>query len=270
MEIQKSRGIVLSSRSVGEADRLVRAFTREYGKRSFVFKGIRKSKKRSAAAAEPGALLDLVYYYHAERDFHIVNEFTLRGQHRGPEADLAGILYLFLMLEVVDKTTGQNDPGRPVFDLLEAALKALDETSRRGHLAVFFILHLLRIGGILPGFDSCKICGKRELERFALDWADLAPVCATCAGGRRMGRLLPRGGIEFIRTSLRTKYSSLDLDAWDDDLVLDLLFNLCLFIEGYFHTVLKSKEMVFSGIAGGKKLELQCRDGNNLWESQKI
>jgi len=151
---------------------------------------------------------------------------------------------------VVDKTTGQNDPGRPVFELLEAALKALEETPRRGHLAAFFILHLLRIDGILPDFTSCKICGRRDLERFALDYADLAPVCAPCAGGR--GRLLPRRGLEFIRTSLRTKYSAMDLGAWDEGLVLDLLFDLCLFIEGYFHVLLKSKEMVFSGIAGGK------------------
>ena len=45
MEIQKCSGIVLSSTASGEADRIARIFTREYGKRNFIFKGLRKDRK---------------------------------------------------------------------------------------------------------------------------------------------------------------------------------------------------------------------------------
>lgn len=252
MEIQKCAAIVLSSRASGEADRTVRAYTREFGKRSFVFKGLRKSRKRSVAAAEPGTVLDLVYYFHDGRDSHIVSEFSIGKQHREQSGNLSKLLYLFLVLETVDRTTGQNDPNRTVYELLAAALDALADTERPAHLAAFFILHLLRIDGILPNFSSCRGCGRADFSAFALDLADLSPHCADCARGRGMRRHLPRAAMEFIRTSLCTRFSNMELAAWDDGTVLDVLFSLCLFIEGYFHIMLKSKEMIFSGVADGK------------------
>jgi DNA repair protein RecO len=252
MEIQKCSGIVLGSRPAGEADRTVRVYTREYGKRTFVFKGIRKSRKRSIAATEPGTVLDLVYYFHDGRDSSIVNEFTITRQHRGQGGDLRRILYLFLILEVVDRTTGQNDPNRAVYELLAAALAALDDTPGPGHLAAFFILHLIRIDGILPDFSACRACGRRDFTDFVLDYSDLSPLCGACAGSRGMGRTLPRGAMDFIRASMRTRFPKMELGTFGEGMVLDVLFSLCLFIEGYFHVLIKSKEMVFSGIADGK------------------
>ncbi len=61
MEIRKAAGLVLHSRQSGEADIVARVLTAEFGKTNFIFKGLKKSKKRSLAAGEPGTLLDLMY-----------------------------------------------------------------------------------------------------------------------------------------------------------------------------------------------------------------
>ena len=246
MEIQKANGIVLGSRSLGEADRMVRVYTKEFGKRSFLFKGIRKSKRRNAAATEAGTDLNLVYYYHDDRDFFIVNEFEVLRRCDEIRDDLGKILYQFLLLDVIDRTTGFNDPNRAVYELLWAALGALTDTDKPRHLAVFFILHLLRIDGILPDFSACKRCGCRDFNRFSLDVSDMAPVCSECSAG--YGRQLSMISMEFIRKSLSVKFSAMDLDLYSSDSMLDMLFAECMFLEGYFHTRLKSKEMIFSGI----------------------
>ncbi len=247
MEIQKANGIVLGSRPLGEADRMVRVFTREFGKRSFLFKGIRKSKRRNTAATEAGTDLNLVYYFHDNRDFFIVNEFEVLRRRDEIRDDLEKILYQFFLLDVIDRTTGFNDPNRAVYDLLWAALGALVETASPRHLAVFFILHLLRIDGILPDFSACRRCGRRDFSGFVLDVSDMSPVCSVCAAG--YGRHLSMTSMEYIRKSLATKFTAMKLELYDGDSMLDMLFAECMFIENYFHTRLKSKEMIFSGIA---------------------
>ena len=74
MEIVKSTGIVLSSQSYGESDIICNFYTRDAGKRKFVFKGLKKSGRRSRSATEPGAVSRVVYYYRDDRDSYIVNQ----------------------------------------------------------------------------------------------------------------------------------------------------------------------------------------------------
>ena len=46
---------------------------------------------------------------------------------------------------------------------------------------------------------------------------------------------------------LDRKFASIDLDDYTEDEVLDVLFNLSLFVEDYFHAELKTKSFIFSG-----------------------
>ncbi len=248
MEIQRTQGVVLASSLSGEADRVARVFTRDYGKRSFVFKGIRKSKKRSLAAAEPGSVVELVYYYHEERDFFIVNECAALKTHYSIRDDLAKILHLYLALEVVEKTTGFNDPNERIYDLLAAGIDALAGTPHIRQFTAFFLIRLLKIHGILPHFSRCRQCGSEEFTRFRLESADLMPVCARCLGVRGEGAgLFGPDTRAFIGSAVKSRFSSIDHARHAEDQMRMLVFSLCLFIEGYYHIELKSKRMALSG-----------------------
>ena len=76
MEISKTDGIILKSRPSGESDISSLILTCDYGKKRFIFKGLKKSRKRSIAAVEPGSVINLLYYNHEDREFQIVSEFT--------------------------------------------------------------------------------------------------------------------------------------------------------------------------------------------------
>ncbi len=128
MEIQKTTGIILSSRSAGEADVLCSILTREFGKRKFSFKGLKKSKRRSRSAADHGTILKLVYYYHENRDIHIVNEFHIDSDCTELRDDLNKIFHLCYLLEVTDKTTAFDDKNNYSFELLSAAIDTLKKT----------------------------------------------------------------------------------------------------------------------------------------------
>ncbi len=251
MEIQKTTGIALSSRTIGEADYLVRFYTRDHGKRDFIFKGLKKSKRRSQSIAEPGTAADLIYYYHNDKNYHTVNEYNIHKHYLDVRKDLSKIFILYFLLEAVDKTCGLNDPNRPVFDLLAAGIETLRETEYTGHLPVFFLLHLLRLLGVLPEFRQCKVCGCAEPQEFIIDSVDFQPLCRKCGGNGRRGYIFRDRARAFVEKSLKMKFSAIDMRIFPREDALHLLFHLSLFTQNYFHVELKSKEMLISELSCG-------------------
>ena len=59
---EKARAIVLSSRPLGEADRIVCLFSRELGRLDAVVKGVRRTKSRWGGRLEPFGVVDLVLF----------------------------------------------------------------------------------------------------------------------------------------------------------------------------------------------------------------
>lgn len=249
MEIRKAAGLVLQSRQSGEADIMARVLTAEYGKTNFIFKGLKKSRKRFLAAGDPGTLLDLMYYQHDNREFQVVNEFRVVRHRLDLRTDLARILHLYYLLELVDRTTGHGDPQPRIFALASAAIDALAETANHVHLSAFFLLHLLRFHGVLPDFRRCGACGRTDFLSFTLDTPDFLPVCERCTGGRGTGGSMLRAEArDFVAAALSTRFSDLDIGSFSAETVLSLLFHLTLFVESYFHCEIKSKGMLFSGL----------------------
>ena len=251
MEILTTTGIALSSRVSGEADIMCNFFTRDFGKRKFIFKGLKKSRKRSRSATEPGSIATLVFYSREDRDAHIVNQFEVRKYHASISGDLSKIYHLFFMLELVDRTCGYENPDEGIYRLLLAGIDTLSRTGSPAHLSAFFLLHLLRGHGILPDYRTCTVCGKSDFAGFALDSTDLRPICGECLllsrpGGRQRTALLQNAAREFIHACVSMKFSAIDVRRYPEPAVLDLLFSLTLFIESYFHTEIKSKSCLFA------------------------
>jgi len=63
MELQKDSGIVLRKIPILEADIAATIYTNSHGKRTLLFKGLKKTKRRSLTAVEPGCVTHVVYYY---------------------------------------------------------------------------------------------------------------------------------------------------------------------------------------------------------------
>jgi len=251
MEILKTTAIALSSRVSGEADIVCNMYTRDFGKRKFVFKGLKKSKKRSMAATEPGAVSTLLYYHRDERESFIVNDVTVEKFYASITGDLKKIVHLYFILETVDKTCGYDIPDYSIFNLLLAGIEVLSKTEFPAHLSTFLVLHLLNKHGVLSDMETCKICGKRKFPSFTIDVIDLRPVCGSCLGGNPSGpwqrsALLPGAMRDFVQLGMSQKFSAMDCSAYDEKDMLDLLFAISLFMESYYHMEIKSKSFIFS------------------------
>lgn len=227
---------------MGEADILATILTRDYGKGKFTFKGLKKSRKRPRSAGEPGTLLSLVYYHHDNRDISTVNEFHVEYQPVKLRDRMAGIFTLYFLLELTEKTMGFNDDSGNIFELLRSGIRVLDDAENPSNLSVFYILHLLRFHGIIPDFKSCRSCGEEGFTSFILEISDLSPVCSSCYRGSL--EFLGVDTRNFINTSLTTRYGDIDQSRFSPGEISNLLFNLILFIENYYHINIKSKEFL--------------------------
>ncbi len=250
MEIQKATGIVLSSRQFGESDYLCTVYTKEFGKRDFVFKGLQKSRRRPQIISEPGTIADVVYYFHDDKMSYIVNEYNIIKHNIGIRNDLRKIYLLYFVLALIEKTTGYNDRNKSLFELIAAGIDNIPGTEFYEHFSVFFSLHLLKLHGILPDFQKCKICSKIDYNGFHLDTLDFHPVCGKCVGTIKSKTVLfSKITREFIFQSMKNKFTSIDHSFFPSQNILDLLFSITLFIESYYHVEIKPKSLLMSELS---------------------
>jgi DNA repair protein RecO (recombination protein O) len=253
--IHTTSGIVLASRFLGEADVVCSVLTADSGKRDFIFKGLRKSKKRSLAAKEPGTIISLVFYSHPERDLCVIKECSIIEAHGVFHENLDKIYQLYFILEVVDKTTGDGPADQKIYTLLEGAIRSLALASDHAFLSPFFLLHLLRIHGLLPRFGECATCGSVNPQSFYIHSPDLRQVCAKCAPSTLAGlstksgqfRGFSRSAGEFIAASQLMKFSNMEFARYTAREISDLFDVLVSFVEQYYHVKLNSKGYILTG-----------------------
>ncbi len=219
------------------------ALCRDRGKVRLLFKGLKKSRRRSRSAGEPGSLLSAVSRKSRTGNYSIVSDFCVKGSCDAISRDYSKIMCMHFMLELSDKTTAGSDPDCRVYDLLLAALSALSETEHPVRLACTFTAHLIRSHGLLGGLN-CRICGCEPDTGSVLETSNLSMLCGSCRepGGHYAGR----GIQQFFRDCLSGKFRDLDQCLYSEEDVRRLLFYLTEYIEQYFNIVVKSRKLLYS------------------------
>jgi len=245
MAIQKDIGIILSSKTYGEGDVFSRIFTKNFGKKDFIFKGIKKSKKRSSLGSEPGTIIEFIYY-DQKKSIPIINEFKVERVNLEIRKNYNQIFQLCFLLEIVEKTVGDHDPNEKIFNLLFYALSSLSQTEFKINFSLFFIIHLLKHHGILSPFERCKICDGQDYDNFFIDQHDFSPICQNCRTGDLGEKLFSVKTKEFVQKSLSQKFINIDHGQYDQKTNKNFLNYISLFIENYFNIRIKSREMMLA------------------------
>jgi len=240
MSLKKTTGIVLSSSIIGEADVKANCLCRDEGKKSLIFKGLKKSAKRPQSAAEPGTMIGIMYNERPDRDIVTARDFSVIKYFAGIRTDFFKIVCSSFLLELVERTTRFGSTENSVFDFLANALSSMEKTDRPLDLAVFFMIRLMKIHGIFPPAKHCKICGSEDLGKFVFDTFDLGLICKKCSPSNP--NLLDREALDFVLESLSVKFTK--LRSCTTDSKHGLLLHLSLFLEQYFSIKMQSKKLL--------------------------
>ena len=201
----RTRAIVLRTRNLGEADKIVTLLTQEYGKVAAVAKGVRRLKSHIAGHLEFASEID--GGFHRGRNLDVITTAeTIRAAFAGlsrPEA----LATAGLLAELVDGFCEPEMPVPDVYTLLAAALRVVATSSEPARVIPRFELRLLDALGYGP---ACDVCVRCNLDFDGLAWADLEAgglACAQCRP-RAVSLAFVEEDIESFRGLARPRHAA--------------------------------------------------------------
>jgi len=119
-----SEGVVLASKSYGEADRIIVIFTKVAGKLLFLAKGVRKPKSKKRGNLEVFSLVK--FSARGNTGLDIITEAEMLYSFPKIRKDLKKCTLAYLMVEIMGRISSENDPNVKAYRLLINSLKSLE------------------------------------------------------------------------------------------------------------------------------------------------
>jgi len=160
MGLGASAAVVVGSFPLGESDRVVTFFTREFGRVRGVAKAARRLKSRFGGALELFTLGELVFFDTGRSELVRVDHFDVTHPFAGLRENLEVLGEAAWIVEVVARTTGEHDRQPALYGLLVRALRAMEVAPRPARVAVCFGVRCLDLLGHRPRLDRCVECGR--------------------------------------------------------------------------------------------------------------
>ncbi len=151
--IEKTRGIVLNQIKYTDSGIVARLYTREFGRISFMIKGMRNRKSgKHNILFQPLFILDLEIYYKASREMQTIKEFSVAFTPFDIYSDIYKSSVAIFLGEVLTSVLKEESPNEDLFSFVEKSIRYF-ETSTDGyanfHLA--FLAGLSSYLGFEPG-----------------------------------------------------------------------------------------------------------------------
>lgn len=241
MALQKDEAVVLSSAKSGESDRILHCYTRKHGRRDFILKGIRKSRRRSLTSSDPGTLLSIIYYS-GKSAMPVISDFSIITSAEASRGDLDIFYSLSFILELIKKSSAPMDNDERLYLMLTRSLEVLNTKVAPLHFAVFFLIHLLKQQGLLEEPGQCRNCGKTVEGKARFHTSTLHIYCAACAPNS--GVSLSTEALHFWRLALTSRYS--DMSPEKPEALRELLYLLTHYIEEIYSIEIRSSHFLLA------------------------
>lgn len=193
MPAYKANAIILRRIPLGETDKILTLYTREYGKLAAVAKGARRTTSRIAGASEP--LMFLRALLADGRNFDVLTQAEIRESFPMIRTDFNLFLRATYACEVIDRVSEERDPSPEAFDLLLSTLYVLQRAVDPDATLHSFELRLMSQMGYEPQLSACAVCDRPLDDTAGIIAAGFSPerggtVCNAC-GQTLRNDLLP-------------------------------------------------------------------------------
>lgn len=182
----KTAAVVIASFPLGESDRVVTFFSRQYGRIRGVAKAARRLRSRFGGALELGTLGELLFFDTGRSDLVRVDHFDVLHPFERVRDDLERLGQAAWIVECVGRLTADRDPNPAVYGLLIRALKSMEGGASPRRVAVVFGVRCIEALGHRLRTDACVACGRRTATgrgTLAVDVEAGGVVCGECGRG---------------------------------------------------------------------------------------
>lgn len=150
--IRKTRGIVLHTTKYGESSLIVHCYTEQFGRQTFMMKGVRKSRKNNRSNLfQPLFILDFEVYYKDSRDIQLVKEVSRVLPLNSIPFDVTKSTQAIFMAEVLYRVIKEEESNPMLANFLISSIQYMDtmeEPSADFH--IIFMFQLSRHLGFYP------------------------------------------------------------------------------------------------------------------------
>ena len=223
MALHQSDSIILKTYPLGEADRIVAFFSRDFGKLRGVANGARKMKNRFGASLEPLAHSRIQFFEKENRDLVRIQSADLLDSPMKLFQDYDRAVCAGHLVELIDRFLPDHEPQDAVFRLARMTVRALEQGCPIAFAACYFEVWMLRLAGVFPELFVCSSCSK-PLEtgqtRFLAPGLQ-AVICSDCEHRSATGMLS-----EVVDLLYRILKRPLDADGTSDSATERAIKNL--------------------------------------------
>src|SRR5207249_6326036 len=176
----KTAAVVIGSFPLGESDRLVTFYSRDFGKIRGVAKAARRMRSRFGSALELCTLGELVFFDGGRSELVRIDHFDITRPFDRVREDLERLAQAAWIIECVARLTAERDRHVALFALLVRSLRALESSRSPARVAICFGVRSIEALGHRPRLDACVECGRAyPFPRPAFGAGGL--VCEACA-----------------------------------------------------------------------------------------
>ena len=143
-----SEAIVLARRKYSEADRILIVFSKDFGKLALIAKGVRKLKSKKRGHIE---VFNHIKFSAAKtRGLDIITEAEVINTFSRIRKNLKKVALAYYFMEVVGKTTQEEEKHKEVFDLILKYLQRTEKERGLKKIRLEFVQELLTTLGFWP------------------------------------------------------------------------------------------------------------------------
>ena len=202
MALYKTEAIVLRTRNIGEADRIVTLYSRDKGKIEGVARGSRRAKSRLMGSTQVFTYGRFLLF--SGRSLDTVSQVEIQESFASLREDLVRMAYASYIAELLDVSLEPGEPSEDLFELLYDAFEALDEGLSPSLVTRWFELRLMGLLGYRPQLAACVGCGGEVVEaRFSVREGGL--LCPRCFPKDPTSIAVARSSIEWMKRLLVTE-----------------------------------------------------------------
>lgn len=153
-----TKAIVFSALKYGEADLIVRCFTEIGGLKTYLLRGILKSKKGKLKASLFQSLtqLEMVANHKDKGTLESIREAKILYPYRTLHSNVLKSTVVLFLAEVLRNAVKEEEENKPLYRYLENTFTWFDENDQIANFHLLFLLNLTRYLGFYPDVSDME------------------------------------------------------------------------------------------------------------------
>ena len=158
--LQKTKAIVINSIKYSDTSLIVNCYTKEYGIKTYMLKGILKSRKGNLKKAyfQPLTQLQIVAYHNNKGNLNSLKEAQISHFYQSLHSDIIKQSLVMFLSEILNSVLKEEESNPILFTYLETAFIWLDTHDTIANFHLFFLLNLTKYLGFYPDTTNQTDC----------------------------------------------------------------------------------------------------------------